>query len=51
MKTKEVKQQKTADEPYVAPAIEIIDIELTQNILQASGDGVLPGVEDGGLAW
>ncbi len=54
MKTKEVKQQKAADEPYVALAIEIIDIELTQNILQASdasGDGVLPGVGDGGLAW
>ncbi|MGI6572957.1 MAG: hypothetical protein ACOX19_06005 [Fermentimonas sp.] len=32
MKTKEVKQQKAADAPYVAPAIEIIDIELTQNI-------------------
>lgn len=51
MKTKEVKQQKAADEPYVAPAIEIIDIELTQNILESSGDGVLPGVGDGGLAW
>lgn len=38
-------------EQYTAPAIEIIDIELTQNYLESSGDGVLPGVGDGGLAW
>ncbi|HPY22498.1 MAG TPA: hypothetical protein PK155_04825 [Bacteroidales bacterium] len=32
---------------YIAPDIEIIEIELTQNILTAS----LPDVGDGGDAW
>ncbi|HKM12649.1 MAG TPA: hypothetical protein VJX90_05005 [Bacteroidales bacterium] len=32
---------------YIAPDIEVINIELTQNILTAS----LPGVGDGGDAW
>jgi len=36
-----------ATEQYTAPNIEIIEIELTQNILTAS----LPGVGDGGDAW
>jgi hypothetical protein len=34
-------------EQYSAPDIEVIDIELTQNILTAS----LPDVGDGGDAW
>lgn len=34
-------------ERYVAPDIEVIEIELTQNILTAS----LPEVGDGGDAW
>jgi len=34
-------------ERYVAPDIEVIEIELTQNILTAS----LPDVGDGGDAW
>jgi hypothetical protein len=34
-------------ERYIAPDIEIIEIELTQNILTAS----LPDVGDGGDAW
>ncbi|HKM11673.1 MAG TPA: hypothetical protein PL115_00875 [Bacteroidales bacterium] len=32
---------------YVAPDLEVIEIELTQNILTAS----LPDVGDGGDAW
>ncbi|MBP6947802.1 MAG: hypothetical protein KBB35_01755 [Bacteroidales bacterium] len=36
-----------AADQYVAPDFEIIDIELTQNILTAS----LPDVGDGGDAW
>ena len=42
----EVNNHLAADQ-YVAPDFEIIDIELTQNILTAS----LPGVGDGGDAW
>jgi hypothetical protein len=34
-------------EQYTAPDIEVIEIELTQNILTAS----LPDVGDGGDAW
>jgi hypothetical protein len=34
-------------EQYIAPDIEVIEIELTQNILDAS----LPDVGDGGDAW
>ena len=34
-------------EQYVAPDIEVIEIELSQNILTAS----LPDVGDGGDAW
>jgi hypothetical protein len=34
-------------EQYIAPDIEVIEIELTQNILTAS----LPDVGDGGDAW
>ncbi|MGI5848131.1 MAG: hypothetical protein ACOX5T_08935 [Candidatus Cryptobacteroides sp.] len=51
MKPEEVKQQEAAVEPYVAPGIEVLDIELQRNILQASGDGILPDVGDGGDAW
>ena len=43
MKTKTFKSA----EQYTAPDIEIIEIELTQNILTAS----LPDVGDGGDAW
>lgn len=46
-----VERQEAAVEPYVAPVLEVIDIELQQNILQASGDGTLPGVGNGGDAW
>ncbi|MGI6572195.1 MAG: hypothetical protein ACOX19_01935 [Fermentimonas sp.] len=34
---------------YRAPQVEVIEIELTQNILQ--GSGKLPDVDDGGFAW
>jgi hypothetical protein len=43
MKTKELKLAAQ----YIAPDIEVIEIELTQNILTAS----LPDVGDGGDAW
>lgn len=36
-------------EQYTAPSIEVIEIELTQNILQ--GSTKLPDVDDGGFAW
>ncbi|MGI6572872.1 MAG: hypothetical protein ACOX19_05565 [Fermentimonas sp.] len=41
-------------ELYSAPQIEVIEIELTQNILQPSnGEGTfdLPEYQDGGDAW
>lgn len=37
------------DEQYVAPRIEVADIEMSQNILAGSGDGVLPGFD--GQDW
>ena len=40
------KEYKSAEQ-YTAPDIEIVEIELTQNILTAS----LPDVGDGGDAW
>jgi hypothetical protein len=40
-------QEFKSGERYVAPDIEVIEIELTQNILTAS----LPDVGDGGDAW
>ncbi|HPH53351.1 MAG TPA: hypothetical protein PLY62_04730 [Bacteroidales bacterium] len=43
MNTREFK----SGEQYVAPDIEVIEIELSQNILTAS----LPDVGDGGDAW
>lgn len=44
------KATKTAAaEKYTAPKIEIIDIELTQNILGGSAE--LPDVGEGGSAW
>jgi len=43
MNTREIK----SGEQYVAPDIEVIEIELSQNILTAS----LPDVGDGGDAW
>lgn len=53
MKTEECKQQKNTEEHYVAPAIEIIDIELTQNFLGSDGanGAELPEYQDGGSAW
>ncbi len=36
-------------EHYIAPAIEVIEVELSQNILDASG--MLPPIGDGGDAW
>ncbi len=38
-------------EQYSAPEIEIIEIELTQNILNASVERSLPNFDDGGDAW
>ena len=45
MKTEQTNQQKTTVEPYVAPAVEVLDIELRQNILSGSGDDIpdIPG--------
>ena len=37
-------------EQYTAPSIEVIEIELTQNILQGSGGGNAPG-DFGGEDW
>jgi hypothetical protein len=34
-------------EQYTAPSIEVIEIELTQNILQGSGEGDLPDMPGG----
>lgn len=33
-----VERQEAAVEPYVAPAIEVVEVELQQNILGGSGD-------------
>lgn len=40
-------------ELYTAPQVEVMDIELTQNILQGSTqkDFSLPDYEDDGYAW
>ncbi len=38
-----------AEEQYFAPRIEVADIEMSQNILAGSGDGVLPGFD--GSDW
>lgn len=38
-------------EQYTTPDIEVIDIELTQNILQGSPNAPLPPIDDGGSAW
>ncbi|MGI6572949.1 MAG: hypothetical protein ACOX19_05965 [Fermentimonas sp.] len=38
MKTEQNNQHKAAVEPYVAPAIEVVEVELQQNILGGSGD-------------
>ncbi|MGI6048138.1 MAG: hypothetical protein ACOYEG_09060 [Petrimonas sp.] len=56
MKTEELNQQQTTEEQYIAPAIEIFEIELQHNILQASGgsgdgDSLLPDIGDGGDAF
>lgn len=42
------KEFKSA-EHYIAPGIEVIEVELSQNILNASG--MLPPIGDGGDAW
>lgn len=51
MKTKQIEQhlkrQEAAVEAYVAPAVEVIDIELEQNILQGS-EFILPSDPDDG---
>jgi hypothetical protein len=47
MSIKEIK----LSEQYVAPDIEVLEIELTQNILQQSGEFNLPDYTDGGPAW
>ncbi len=51
MNAKEFKLAKL----YIAPAIEVIDIEMTQNILQPSQPANqqfnLPEYTDGGDAW
>ncbi|NLO00377.1 MAG: hypothetical protein GX125_08980 [Bacteroidales bacterium] len=38
MKPGQVKQQGAPVEPYLAPVIEVLDIELQQNILQGRGN-------------
>ncbi|HHU27309.1 MAG TPA: hypothetical protein GXZ56_11930 [Bacteroidales bacterium] len=43
-----VERQEAAVEPYVAPAIEVIDIELQQNILEGSGFTLPSDPDDGG---
>ncbi|MGI5847352.1 MAG: hypothetical protein ACOX5T_04930 [Candidatus Cryptobacteroides sp.] len=45
------KQEIKSAEQYTAPDVEVIEIELTQNILQASGSGGLDDFDDGGSAW
>ncbi len=40
-----------SDEQYTAPGIEVIEVELSQNILQGSPGAELPGIGDGGDAW
>jgi hypothetical protein len=45
------KQEINSAEQYTAPDVEVIEIELTQNILQASGSGGLDDFDDGGSAW
>lgn len=44
-----VQQPAATEQQYVAPDIEIINLETSQNILGGSAD--LPGVDDGGGAW
>ena len=43
------KKEFKSAEQYIAPAIEVIEVELSQNILNASG--MLPPIGDGGDAW
>lgn len=38
-------------EQYIAPDITVIDIELSQNILQGSSGAELPPIGDGESAW
>ena len=38
-------------EKYTAPDITVIDIELSQNILQGSSGAELPPIGDGESAW
>ncbi|MDD7447649.1 MAG: hypothetical protein SPJ29_03995 [Phocaeicola sp.] len=44
-----MKEQENVEQLYVAPRIEVVDIEMSQNILAGSGDGVLP--DFGGQDW
>ncbi|MDI9604655.1 MAG: hypothetical protein QM305_04915 [Bacteroidota bacterium] len=43
-----VEKQQASVEPYVAPAIEVIDVELQQNILEGSGFTLPSDPDDGG---
>lgn len=46
------KKEFKSAEQYIAPAIEVIEVELSQNILQGSNPNAgLPGIGDGGDAW
>ncbi len=42
-------QEFKPTEHYIAPLIDVIEVELSQNILDASG--TLPPIGDGGDAW
>ncbi|MDD7447653.1 MAG: hypothetical protein SPJ29_03975 [Phocaeicola sp.] len=44
-----MKEQESVDQQYLARRIEVADIEMSQNILAGSGDGVLPGFD--GQDW
>ncbi len=41
------KEEFKTEEEYASPTIEVVEIELTQNILQGSGFGNAPGDFEG----
>lgn len=43
-----IERQEAVVEPYVAPAIEVINVELQQNILEGSGFTLPSDPDDGG---
>ena len=45
------KKEFKSAEQYIAPAIEVIEVELSQNILQCSSGAELPPIDDGGSEW